>query len=269
MSTPRNYIGEKLRTLRREKGLTGATLARLVGYSQAGLSKIERGILRPSVDLVSRLCDALGVKNSDKDMLLEQTSLFLNEFNKWTVERIDSIPSSQQVCRRREKNAQRIRSYQNELIPGLLQTQEYMTHIFRSIGIADISAMEKSIRFRLDRQKVLKDRKKKFEFIIADRALGPMYVDNITARNQLSVLVNHNKRRNIEIFIAFSKTMFSRCPVNNFSIFDDHQVYIETLTHELIVWTEDDVNKYKDTFLKLKDESISLNDYLNARLREV
>ncbi|HEY3686236.1 MAG TPA: helix-turn-helix transcriptional regulator [Streptosporangiaceae bacterium] len=53
-----NAFGRELRRRRLETGLTLDRLAGLVHYSKAQLSKVERGISRPSRELV-RLCDAV------------------------------------------------------------------------------------------------------------------------------------------------------------------------------------------------------------------
>jgi transcriptional regulator with XRE-family HTH domain len=54
---PSTKFGEELRKRRLEAGLSLTALSRIVHYSKAQLSKVERGIKAPSRDLV-RLCDA-------------------------------------------------------------------------------------------------------------------------------------------------------------------------------------------------------------------
>jgi len=49
-----------LRNLRRVRTLNQEDLARLVGIGQQSLSKIERGLLVPSVDVQERLAAILG-----------------------------------------------------------------------------------------------------------------------------------------------------------------------------------------------------------------
>jgi len=54
-----------LRNLRRARTLNQEELARLLGISQQSLSKIEKGILVPSVDVQARLAAILGVSVTD------------------------------------------------------------------------------------------------------------------------------------------------------------------------------------------------------------
>ncbi|WP_229862867.1 helix-turn-helix domain-containing protein [Streptomyces galbus] len=51
-------LGTRLRGLRTEAGLTGATLAQLAGVGQPTVSKVETGRMVPSVDVLGRLSRA-------------------------------------------------------------------------------------------------------------------------------------------------------------------------------------------------------------------
>ena len=54
-------LGARVRTLRRERGLTLKGLGRLAGLSHPFLSQVERGLARPSVSSVERIAAALDV----------------------------------------------------------------------------------------------------------------------------------------------------------------------------------------------------------------
>jgi len=54
-------IGPRLRALRRERGLTLEALAGLTGISVSGLSRLESGKRRPTLDLLIPLAQAYGV----------------------------------------------------------------------------------------------------------------------------------------------------------------------------------------------------------------
>jgi transcriptional regulator with XRE-family HTH domain len=53
-------IGEVLRDSRRRHGVTQAQLAERAQTSQAAISRIERGVVSPTVDTAARLLDLLG-----------------------------------------------------------------------------------------------------------------------------------------------------------------------------------------------------------------
>jgi transcriptional regulator with XRE-family HTH domain len=54
-------IGERIRELRAERGLTLDGLARLADVSRAMLSRIERGESSPTAQLLNKICGGLGV----------------------------------------------------------------------------------------------------------------------------------------------------------------------------------------------------------------
>lgn len=56
-----DQLQNRIKTLRRGQGLTQSQLANLVGVAQPYINELERGKKRPSVDVLERLCDSLGV----------------------------------------------------------------------------------------------------------------------------------------------------------------------------------------------------------------
>jgi len=59
-SEDRKYLGERLRLLRIQKGLTLRDLASSVGKTAGYLSKIERGKVNPSLSTLKQIADVLG-----------------------------------------------------------------------------------------------------------------------------------------------------------------------------------------------------------------
>lgn len=54
-------VGDRLKLVRQETGLTLVEVAQRTGVSVSNLSKIERGEVSPSFDVVIRLCEGLGI----------------------------------------------------------------------------------------------------------------------------------------------------------------------------------------------------------------
>lgn len=69
-------IGQKIRALRNEKGMTLAELGDLVSSSTSLISQLERGGVNPSISLLHRIASALGVRIPD---LLEDEELPSNQ----------------------------------------------------------------------------------------------------------------------------------------------------------------------------------------------
>jgi transcriptional regulator with XRE-family HTH domain len=58
-------IGKRVKLLRMQAGLSTTALARLTGYTQSHISKVESGDSKPSLDLISRICSALNITLAD------------------------------------------------------------------------------------------------------------------------------------------------------------------------------------------------------------
>lgn len=55
-------IGSRLREIREAQGLTTTQLAEMCGMSHSTISKVENGRWSVSIDLLSKVCEALGAK---------------------------------------------------------------------------------------------------------------------------------------------------------------------------------------------------------------
>ena len=57
-----NYLGKRIKELRKSKGFTQEHLSEIVGVDPKHLSRIECGKNVPSIDLITRISDALGLE---------------------------------------------------------------------------------------------------------------------------------------------------------------------------------------------------------------
>jgi len=54
-------VAERIKQLRESRKMTKTRLAQLAGVSQSYISDIEAGKKNPTLEVISRICDALGV----------------------------------------------------------------------------------------------------------------------------------------------------------------------------------------------------------------
>jgi transcriptional regulator with XRE-family HTH domain len=76
---PRLDYGRAIETLRASKGFSREELAQLARISYSYLSEIERGLKRPSADIVARVARAFGMKGSGFLQYVEELSTPLPE----------------------------------------------------------------------------------------------------------------------------------------------------------------------------------------------
>lgn len=58
----REEIGKKIAQLRKEKGLTQEQMSQMTGLDRANIAKIENGRYNTGIDIIGRICDALGCR---------------------------------------------------------------------------------------------------------------------------------------------------------------------------------------------------------------
>lgn len=105
--TPR--VGARVRSLRRERGLTIEQLAAATGLTKGFISQLERDRTAPSLSSIARICDALGVRLS---------TIFEGEPEPALVRRNERVPmdgafpsENYLLSSRDEKRFQAIESY--------------------------------------------------------------------------------------------------------------------------------------------------------------
>lgn len=78
-------LGDNVMLLRKKKGLSQADLGKIIGTSGDVIGRYERGDITPSVEVVSKIADALEVS---VDYLLGKTKM---ELDKQTLKRLEDI----------------------------------------------------------------------------------------------------------------------------------------------------------------------------------
>jgi transcriptional regulator with XRE-family HTH domain len=127
-------LGRMVRTFREAAGLTQKELAKAINYTNGWLSNVETGQLRPRVEQVTALEEALGVPPGALMNVYEQLDgeVMPGWFREWVDE---------------ESQADVLRTFQLSVIPGLLQIEEYA----RALLPGD----EAGVTQRLKRQEIL------------------------------------------------------------------------------------------------------------------
>ncbi|MFD7977590.1 helix-turn-helix domain-containing protein [Streptomyces sp. NPDC059071] len=181
-------FGEVLKAFRRRARLTQEEFAPAVGYSVETISSVEQGRRFPSPKLVERseeVLDAFGaIKGASKHLSREPG--LANWFRRWAA---------------LEKNALCLYTYENRLVPGLLQIEPYARTLFEEqlppMGDAEI---EENLVARMKRQKLLTERPNtSYSFIIEEHVLRKGTGGPEVHRAQIEHILGMSERRNVEI----------------------------------------------------------------------
>lgn len=150
--TPRaRALAKELRAARFATGLTARELSRMLGWSEAKVSRLETARRGIHVESVEAILKALKVNRSERERLVK-LAREIREPAWWEVGR--EIPEQLTALLDAEQRAKRITSVQLNLVPGLLQTREYTRQIMTSSELDDDTA-DARVEIRMKRQEVL------------------------------------------------------------------------------------------------------------------
>lgn len=154
----RRKLGSELRALRVQAGLTSGQAARLVGWHQSKVSRIETGRSGVKASDVLRLLDAFETADAhQRDLVVALAGAEDAGGHHWWQAYRGLLPPSYRDFISLESQACRIRTLETSVVPGLLQTPAYARAVTRSV-LPDMpdSHIEALVEVRLARQEVLR-----------------------------------------------------------------------------------------------------------------
>jgi transcriptional regulator with XRE-family HTH domain len=187
-----------LRTLREERGQSGAEVAKALGMSPSKISRLETGSRGLRVDDVAALLGHYKVPEQKRAQILDQVRKA--EERGWWESQGLGLPELWQALINFESRATRIQNFEALVVPGLLQTDEYTEAIIASIN-KTLSKVELTnlVASRRARQAVLSNRELQFLAVIDEGALRRPIAESGVMRRQLRHLVDSADRPNITL----------------------------------------------------------------------
>ena len=240
-------LGTALRELRETSGLEAKAVARGAVMSRSKLSKIENGHTAPSVTDVDRILTALGGSEEVKAADMVAAREAATEMTAWRLVRRLGYSRKQQQIQALESSMSLLRLFQPSLVPGLLQTPEYVRAVFARRDLSR-EQLERTIGARLARQRVLYSEEKQFRFLITESVLRWRIVGPLMMVGQLDRLTSVSRLPNVVIGVVPFKARQSDFPGHSFVLKDDRMVTVETGHAELVVTDPRDIAVYAAKF---------------------
>ncbi|MFJ4974908.1 helix-turn-helix domain-containing protein [Streptomyces coeruleorubidus] len=255
----RGELGAALRALRQASGMEAKAVARSAVMSTSKLSKIETGKVAPSVVDVERILTAIGVSEEVKAEYLEVVRAAATEATAWRLVRRMGVHKAQQQTRALEAQMTQLRLFQPALIPGLLQTPEYIRAILSRHDLGE-DVLTRTISARIERQQVLFDSAKELYFVITENVLRWRIVSSPRMAEQIGRLISLSRLPNIDIRIVPFAAEQRDIANHAFVIRDDRTVTVETVHAELVVTDPRDVSQYVKKFEGFASVALSGDD---------
>ena len=255
-------LAAELRRLRGRAEMTGDQVAERLGWSPSKISRLEHGRTSYKLRDVAALLELYEVRGSYREELLTLTKDTARR--SWLENESASLPSRFATYVSMEAEAQSIWDWEPQIVPGLLQTEDYARSIFeawQSVVTMSPAEIQRRIEIRLARQDVLtRDPPLALSVVLDESVLSREIGDAAVMHDQLSYLLDCAKRPTIEVRVlpltAYHPILTGSFTYMQFTGAED-VVTIEHLESNNYIQGEDDTYQYRLAFERLVTESLS------------
>ncbi|MFI1384814.1 helix-turn-helix domain-containing protein [Embleya sp. NPDC020886] len=243
----KGQLGAALRAVRQASGKEAKVVARGALMSQSKLSKIENAGLTPSVTDVGRILAAIGISAEARHEYIEAAREAATEAIAWRHLKRAGAHRGQQAAQALDAQMSMLRLFQPALVPGLLQTPEYIRAVLGRHGLSE-DALTRTISGRLERQGILHDGTKSLRFVVTESVLRWRIIPARMMAGQLDRIVSVSRLPNVDIRVVPMNATQTDIANHSFVIRDDHLVTIEAIHAELVVTDPRDIKLYVRKF---------------------
>ncbi|MFJ5099843.1 helix-turn-helix domain-containing protein [Streptomyces sp. NPDC088554] len=149
----RRRLAIELRKLRDESALTCNQVGKELDWSGSKVNRMETGQGRVQPSDIDALCRFYGTSDELRELLKSLAKD--SKIKGWWHAHGDAIPSWFSVYVGLEQAAASLRTFQTEIIPGLLQTAEYATELTRVAPHQAPEEIQRLVDVRMRRQQLL------------------------------------------------------------------------------------------------------------------
>jgi transcriptional regulator with XRE-family HTH domain len=268
-SMRRRRLAAELRKLREQTGLPLTDAAKRLGWPQSRLSRIETrqsGI--PTPDL-RKLLNLYEVEDEEYRKYLTDIARRVNERG-WWQKYAGLIGNEYADLIGMEEEARTIRAYEQELVPGLLQTTDYARAVIRAAWPTNTAQqIDRRVEVRMERQEILirsDPPPPRFHIVISEAVLRRPVGGREVMREQVEYLLRPRDRANITIqVLPFDAgvhpsmsgpfTMITFPDPNDLGI-----VNVENATGALILEEPAEIRVYDEIWSTLQASALSADD---------
>jgi transcriptional regulator with XRE-family HTH domain len=258
----RRRLGTELRRLRELAGLTCEQAGDHLGCSASKISRIETARVPARVADVQALCALYRAGEEHSGVLV---SLARESKTQGWWQRFDSaLPDWFTTYVGLEAEAVSIRTYEIQLVPGLLQTEAYARALFESAELSAPEEVESAVAIRRSRQEILRgESPPRYWAVLSEAALHRLVGGPAIMRDQLYHLIDMNELRNVTIQVipacaGAHPGMCTPFVILSFPDRADPEVtFVDYLTGALYLEKPEEVDQYNLTFNHLVAAAVS------------
>lgn len=265
----RRQLAAELRKLRHEAGLSIEDVIAGLGWQASKLSRIENRQVGVSTPDVRKLLDVYQVTDPGLRDRLTDMARRATERGWWQSFSNDVVPPPLATLIGLEAEARTVRSYEPELVPGLLQTDAYARAIMRAWQPSWTAAeIDRRAEIRMARQDVLRQpgTLAQGSFILNEAVLRRPAGGNDVMREQLEALAKERDPASVTVqVLPFSAgahpAMAGPFQLLTFPDPDDlGVVHLETSLTAMTLERPDEVHRYDEIWGSLQARALSPED---------
>ncbi|MEH1016602.1 helix-turn-helix transcriptional regulator [Micromonospora sp. CPCC 206060] len=268
-TVPRRQLGRLLRQSRESAGIGLEAAAAELEWSRAKMYRIESGqtpVRTLDVEQMCRLYDASAELTGVLVGLARESKA-----KGWYHAYGEIIPAWFELFVGLEATARRIRTYQQALVPGLLQTPEYATAAVRTTPGLTGAEVDRTVELRMERQRVLSRRRPAAPTLEAIVEEAVLHRRHPGMARQLDHLITASEQPNVSL-----RVLPQGCPpshaatAGSFVVFDfptvgarpaePTTIYHESLTGALYLDRVEEVRAYAETWNALTVNALNEDD---------
>jgi transcriptional regulator with XRE-family HTH domain len=268
-SLRRRRLAAELRKLREQSGLSATDAARRLGWQASRISRIETrqsGIAAPDL---RKLLNAYEVEDEGYRAYLAELARRVNERG-WWQKYAGLIGSEYADLIGLEAEARTIRTYEQELVPGLLQTAEYARAVIRASRPTDTTEeIDRRVEVRMERQEILTRAAPpppRVNVVLSEGALRRPVGGYDVMRQQLEYLIRPRDRANVTTQVlpfdaGVHPSMVGPFMMITFPDADDLGVVnVENATGTLFLEEPGELRVYEELWNTLQASALSADD---------
>jgi len=257
-------LGIELRRLREEAGYTAVEACGPIKAQGPKLSKIENGKQGATPDEVRTLCDLYCASAEERQYLVALAEQRPQRRRRRSGKR-DAVPDWFRRFLALEWDATEIKSYHIDMVPGLLQTEDYARAMIRAWEPeADERLIDNQVETRMKRQDVLRRTGRpslRLDVVLGEGALRRVLGDRKIMRVQLKHLAFMARRPNITVRVLPFDLPDRISVASAFDLFRLAQqnistVYLEDLFGATYLKEPEEYTQHSSVFGRLRDAAL-------------
>lgn len=270
----RILLGAQLRRLREDKGVSRDEAGQYIRGSESKISRMELGRVSFKERDVADLLTLYGVEGEETRAAVMGLVEQANEPG-WWHRFNDVLPGWFQTYVGLEEAASRIRTYEVQFVPGLLQTKEYARAVITAGAVGAVpEEIARRVDLRLERQRILDGGEGPLFWAVIDEAALRRPIGGVDVmRGQIQHLIDLMNQPNVTIQVIPFSHGGHAAEGGAFSIlrFADPElpdiVYVEQLASALYLDKREEIDRYTEVMERLCAVSTTPADTVNLLQR--